>query len=231
MRHNIISSCNPCLLLLLLFSPLPTFAIPASSCHCFTDRSYDPARPAMADPYFLATTQNSLFALVFNVDKKNVVMKKQQGTSADDLWIAYWVASKSGMSADSLLQAKQTRERWQDVLAPLRLPPKSLGAGFSSALQAKASSGRLAEAVVDELFRRYRLLGDGELAALRLAGAANQELIIATLVAAKTGRSARQIYLEIKNGSATWGSLLLGARIDTKNMQQEISATLKLQPR
>ena len=84
----------------------PAQAIPTISCHCFTDRSYDPARPALADPYFLAMTQNTLFALVFKIDKKSVVIKKQQGVSSDDLWIAYWIAAKSGQSPEGLLQAK-----------------------------------------------------------------------------------------------------------------------------
>ncbi|HZV82147.1 MAG TPA: hypothetical protein VFF53_08275, partial [Geobacteraceae bacterium] len=113
------STLYPISLLLLLALPMPARAIPAITCHCFTDRSYDPARPALADPYFLATTQNSFFAEVFNMDKKNLVMKKQQGTASDDLWIAYWVAVKTGMSPDALLKAKQDKE-WKDVLAPLQ---------------------------------------------------------------------------------------------------------------
>ena len=98
------TTCNSILSLFivaaLLLLPMPARAVPAITCHCFTDRSFDPSRPALADPYFLATTQNSLFALAFNVDKKTIVMKKQQGASPDDLWIAYWIASKSGMSPE-----------------------------------------------------------------------------------------------------------------------------------
>ncbi|MEI7818227.1 MAG: hypothetical protein WCI45_13655, partial [Desulfuromonadales bacterium] len=81
---------------LLLFLPDSSPAAPAITCHCFTERKYDFSRPAVADPYFLATTQNSFFATYFAVDKKVIVMKKQTGSSADDLWIGYWIASKSG---------------------------------------------------------------------------------------------------------------------------------------
>lgn len=206
-------------------------AMPAITCHCFTDRTFETARPAAADPYFLATTQNSFFAAVFNVDKKTIVMKKQQGTSPDDLWIAYWVASKSDISPETLLQTRPKKESWKDVLTSFRISSKTVGTRLSNALDAKLSSALLADMVVEELFLRYQLLGDGELAALRKTGASNQELIISTIIAARTGKPARQIYLDVKTGSKTWGSLLTWATIDTKNMQREISSILKLQPK
>lgn len=228
MRHVVCNMLQPFLLLFLL--PMPALAIPAISCHCFTDRSYDAARPAAADPYLLATTQNSFFAIVFNTDKKNIVIKKQQGTSPDDLWIAYWVASRAGMPPEILLQARLKQEAWKDVLAAQRITSKALGARFSGALNARLSSAKLAEAVVDELFLRYQLLPEAELAAVRKAGASNQELIIATLIATRTKQSAQQVYLEVNNGSKAWGALLLWADIDTKSMQREIAAILKLSP-
>jgi hypothetical protein len=55
----------------------------------------------------------------------------------------------------------------------------------------------LAEAVVDELFLRYGLLGEWELNTMRQAGSSNQELIIAAVIAAKTGKPIKQIYLEV----------------------------------
>ena len=85
----------------------------------------------------------------------------------------------------------------------------------------------MAEAVVDELFLRSHLLADKELAAIRKAGAPNQELIIATVIAARTKQPAKQIYLDVKNGSRTWGSLLAWANIDPKDIPREISAILK----
>ncbi len=225
-RINILS----CSIFLLCLLPLSANAIPAITCHCFTDRSYDPVHPAAADKYFLATTQNSFFALVFNTDKKTVVMKKQQGISSDDLWIAYWIAAKFSISAESLLKAKQGKEVWKDVFASQNLDSKPLGTRFSKALEAKLPPVQLAEIAVDELFLRNHILSGADLAAIRQAGATNQELIIVTIIATKMKQPAKPLYLETKSSAKTWGSLLAAAKIDTKNMQHEIVDILKLSP-
>ena len=202
-------------------------AMPAITCHCFTDRSYDAAKPAAADAYLLATTQNTFFANAFNVEKKSIVMQKQQGVSGEDLWIAYWIAARSASDPDSLLRERTSGHSWQDILKSMPLPSDTLGMHFSRALAAKGTAVQLAEAVVDELIAKYQLLEPVVANDLRQLGASNQELLIATVVSGKSGHPARQALLDARSGARTWGAQLLAVGIDAKSLQHEIERQLK----
>lgn len=213
-------------LTMLLTLPLPALAIPAITCHCFTDRAYDSARPAVADPYFLATTANSFFSAAFGVEKKTIVIKKQKGVSADDLWIAYWLAARSGGDPESLLEQRRAKGSWQQVANPLAIPVKSLGVRVAEALNSNAVDERLANTVVDELLLRFRFHSEAEVVALRKAGAGNQELIMAALLAARTGQPAIQLYHDVKGGKASWGGLLQRAKIEPADIQSAVAALI-----
>ncbi len=215
------------ILAVLLAPPLQAMAMPAITCHCFRDRNYDPAQPTLADPYFLATTQNSFFAQLFAVDKGTVVMKKQGGASSDDMWIAWWVAPSAGVGAETLLQKKQGKDNWKELISPYGLNASNLGGRVAAALQARSGSARLAGAVVDEIVLRRQLIGEGELAELRRGGATNQEVIIAILIAGKLRLPAQKLFLEVRSGKSSWGALLQRGRIDGHSIEQEVAALLK----
>ncbi len=214
-------------ILILVLLPVSVLAAPTITCHCFTDRAYDPSRPALADPYFLATTQNSFFAVLFTVDKKKIVIKKQTGSSADDLWVGYWIASKTGVPAETLLDLRGKKGAWKEVLAPMGLPVKSLGERFTAEVTADAPVARLAQMVVDDVLVRYHLLGEQELSVLRKEWATNQEVIITALLVSKSRRSSVGIFREVKKGVKSWGALLNEARIQPSGMQAEFTALLK----
>lgn len=219
--------CHLVILTALLLTPTIASAIPAITCHCFTDRSYDPAKPTLADPYFLAAAQNSFFAVFFAVDKKTIVLKKQGGAGNDDMWIAYWIAAKGGESPETLLAAHKPLALWKDVPAATRVSVKLLGERFTAELSGGASSARLAQLIVDDVLQRNRIMDGRELNGLRKERATNQEVILTALLARKNGRACLQIYQEVKRGQKSWGALLAEVKIPSSSMQAEFAALLK----
>lgn len=221
------NACAGLILLILIGRPAVASAVSAIECHCFQDRTYDPGQPAAADPYLLATTQNSLFAAVFAVEKKSIVIRKQKGTSGDDLWVAYWLAARSGGDPESLLDKRKEKGSWQKAAAPLGIPESSLGPRVAAALKADASDEGLGQAVVDEVMLRFRFHGEPALAALRKAGAGNREVILAGLLAARIRRPAEQIHRDVRSGKSTWGGLLRQAGVEPSAIGAVISMMVR----
>lgn len=210
------------------FAAMPQMGVSGITCHCFTDRSYDPEHPTLADPYFLANAQNSFFAAAFKVEKREIVVKKQKGVSSDDLWASHWFAAKSGRDAETLLKERPAKGSWRQVAAGLSVAPATLGPKVADALKRKATDQQIAQAVLDQLLVRTRFHPEGDLGALRKAGAGNQEVVLSALLASKLRQPALQLYTEVKKGSASWGSLLQRAKIEPGEIQSEVTAMVRL---
>lgn len=220
--RQIAHDCFRITLTISLFLPVNAFAIPAITCHCFTDRSYDPARPSVADPYFLATTANSFLSVAFGVEKKTIVIKKQRGASGEDLWIAYWLASRTGSNLEQLLERRKTATSWHQTAARLKVPAGKI----SDAIKANATDERMANAVVDELLLRYRFLSDSDLTLLRKSGADNKELIMSGFISLKSRQPAILLFREVKLGKQSWGALLQRYRIETAGINSDVAALM-----
>src|SRR5512138_3933537 len=118
------------LLLAVAVLPAAAAAAPTANCHCFRDRAFDPARPAAADPYVLATTRSSLLSAALGPGKGSLVRAVMGGTAPDDLWVAHWAAARAGGDAGALLEAKGAKGSWKAALAGA----KGHGAPFEKAL-------------------------------------------------------------------------------------------------
>jgi len=112
------------------------------------------------------------------------------------------------------------------VAASLTVHVESSGAKVVEALNSSVSDEGLANAVVDELLLRGHFHSEPELAALRKAGAGNQELFMAALLTAKTRRPAIQLYRNVKEGKTSWGALLQQARIEPSDIHSEVATLI-----
>lgn len=207
-------------LALFLAVPSVSLAAPAISCHCFRDREFDPARPAAVDPYVLATARNSLLAAAFGVDKGEVVRSLMTGTSPDDLWVAHWVAAKTGGDAAKFLEAKSGKGTWKAALAGT--DAGRLGSAFSKSLGSGASDGVLAAEAADEVLVNRLRADPKNLQALRARGASTQAVILCTLLAPRAKRPAADLLAEVTSGRKTWGTLVSGLGLEPKGIEGEI---------
>ena len=202
--------------------PSAGVAEPTGACHCYRDRSFDAQRPAAADPYILSTSRSSLLSAAFGPSKRELVQAVMTGTSPDVLWIAHWVAAKTGADAAALLEAKATQGSWKLVLAPAG----RLGKAFGDALSRGSSEGDLAAFVVDDVLTSRVGVEPATVAALHKAGATTNEAILATVLAERLRTGPATILTSVKGGGATWGALLQGLGLTPKDLDGVIRQIL-----
>ncbi len=218
--------------LVLLAAPVALLAPPvaragesATACHCFTNRTFDPAKPAAADPYILATARSSVLSAAFAVPKATLVQDVMSGSDPDDLWVAFWAGARTGRDAAGLLAAKGRTGSWKGALegsSSSRLP-----AAFRSALDRGAPARELAPCAVDDVLATRLAARPADLAALRAAGATSPEVILATLLAPRLRVSPGEVLARFRSGKVTWGMLLDEAGLKPKEIDPAVRKAIR----
>lgn len=190
-------------LIYLLLLLLPTLASAEStiSCHCFQDRTFNHRDTAAADPYFLATTQNSFISLIYAVDKRALVKAKMSGTSGTHLWIMFDVATRSQQNVDRVAELYSHNKRWSEVFKELKLTPQQLGEKY---WQLGNNPEHLADHIVDlQLSKQFGVTTE-DIKSWRDRGMNRKELILSIVLEGDPVTISDQI----NSGMQTWGKLL-----------------------
>ncbi|PLX96054.1 MAG: hypothetical protein C0621_02625 [Desulfuromonas sp.] len=212
------------LLLALLLPSAAVAAVPTIACHCFQDRSFDPARPAAVDPYLLATGRNTLYAVVFGIKKGEVVKTLMGGGSAEELWALQFLAAGSDQTADELSAHRTKGASWASLLRGA--DPEKLSAAFVAAALRGAATDTLASAAVDAILIRRLAISPESVATLRLSGAGDRETILAILLATRRGEEPLALLQKVRQGRS-WGSLLAESGLEAKQIGEEIRRQLR----
>jgi hypothetical protein len=198
-------------------------AAPTVSCHCFRDRSFDPSDPPAADPYILAATRSSLLSAAFGVAKAGLVRAVMSGTAPEDLWIAHWSAARTGRAAGWLLDAHGETASWRAALAGTA----GLPAPFAAALARGAPAGELAAFAVDDVLASRLGADPVAIRALRQAGAASEQVIVASFLAPRLKAPPSEVLARFRSGKATWGSLLRDAGLAPEQIEEAIRQAVR----
>ena len=215
------------MLLFFLILPAPVLAASTTVCHCFKDRSFDSANPGKSDEYLLATTQNSFLATVFNIDKKYVVKTKMSGGSGTDLWIAHFLAQKTGINAQKLISDRRTAGSWESVVSQNKIEFSTLGEEFNTVLTAGAADQRLAAVVADQMLVARFNTKPAEIKKLRVSGATTKEVILSVFLSLKSGHNALEYYSSVAKGRRTWDTHLNSVGITANLVGTEINRIIK----
>jgi hypothetical protein len=209
--------------LALVALPGAAHAAPTVECHCFRNRSFDPAQPSAADPYILAATRSSLLSAAFGVGKSGLVRAVMAGTPPETLWIAHWSAARTGRAAAWLLDARAETGSWRAALAGAgNLPPP-----FAAALARGAPDAELAAQAVDDVLASRLGAEPGALRAMRDAGATSEQVIVATFLAARLRTPGPALVARHREGKATWGTLLRDAGLAPEQIEGAVRAALR----
>ena len=201
-------------LLLAGLVPATGRAAEAGACHCYQDRTFDPARPAAADPYILATTRSSLLSAAFGVDKRSLVSSVMTGTPAEDLWVASFAGARTGRPSAALLALRDERGSWAAALQGL----PGLEGPFGAALAAGAGSSALAAIAVDEVLVTRMGATQAAVKGLEAAGASPAERILATALAAHLSAPTAPLVAHVRAGGTSWGRVLAEAGLTPKDL-------------
>ena len=190
-------------LISILFLLLPTLSSAEStiSCHCFQDRTFNHRDTAAADPYFLATTQNSFISLLYGVEKSSLVKAKMSGTSGSYLWILFDVAARSQQEIDKVDKIYGQTKQWNSVFTELNLTPQQLGEKY---WQLGNDPELLADHIVDLQLNKQFGVSTNELQSWHEKGMNRKELILANLL----DGDPITLFNQVNSGKQTWGKLL-----------------------
>jgi len=198
-----------CLLLLFSFLlPASLFADSGISCHCFQDRVYNPEQPGAADDYILATTRNSFISALFEIPKKQIVKARMSGTPGEDLWLAGYLAQRSGQTVAELLVARQGVTDWNTLLINLDGFPEILAPEVAAPVLARKSATVVVSALVELQVVKHLGLPAGEIKKLRSEDATDSQLILVALLARQSGVSAIKIFRQRRMQGLPWDVLL-----------------------
>ena len=175
-------------LLFFITSSIAMAMNPTKNCHCFKERTYNPAKKFSSDSYILTTTTNSFISTWFNFDKKNIVMMKMKGgVKSDDLLIGLYLASLSGDPVNTLMNLRKQGVPWKTILSRTETKAQVSHDQILSSIRAGLSEKDGAAQITDLLLGRFFSVEKEKITSLRQRHLSGKEITLLLTLAAKSG--------------------------------------------
>ena len=159
---NLLKSKISLFLITLIFFTLDTafhaFAESTIQCHCFKERSYNPADRFVSDEFILATSFNSLLERSFDIPKRQIVMiKMNEGVAQGDLLIGLKVSKVTGIDVRKFFRLHKEDNTWAQIISDLQHQEKvkknPLLEAIRSGITVEEAGGRIADEIIGEFYQ------------------------------------------------------------------------------
>lgn len=194
--------------LLILFSLQPATAEQTNSCHCFRERSYDPAHKFAADDYLLTTSFNSLIAATLGVSKRQIVMMKMKGgIDPDDLLVALYIADRTEAPMDLLLSIRDNGGSWQNIMNSPALKGKNSTDHVVAKIADGAAGDTITSLVTDAMINTYYHAIPEKIKKLRGQDFSNKELGLLFALNKQTDTPIKEIIAMSRQQEMSWSEI------------------------
>jgi hypothetical protein len=207
------------LTLLFFFGCLAWHAIAGNAiqCHCFANRTYNPAKKFEADDYILATCFNSLLARLADLPKKQIVMiKMNEGVSQDDLLIGLKIAKITGQTLQNVLDLRRRNNSWAEIITALQ-PHESIDEGETLRnIRSGGDVGVIGAMVADEMIAEFFKISSEKIDKLRMSGLSEKEITLILILNHVSEIQPEALVLQYKNQQRSWSEIAHNLGLEPK---------------
>ncbi|WP_456386145.1 hypothetical protein [Desulfolithobacter sp.] len=220
MRCSILSLCS----LLLLLPSISLATNSTANCHCFKNRSFDPAKKFAADDYLVTTTFNSLVAATFGIEKRQIVMMKMRGgINPEDMLIGLYVAHATPADLDLLLGIRKNGASWKEIVSSPDLA--TVTDPILDTIRAKGADADTVHRITD--FMLIRTLGRSlaETTRLRDQGFSDREIVLLLVLNHLTRVPADSLAAMYREKKMSWSEIADSFRLTPAGVGKRISGS------
>jgi hypothetical protein len=180
----------------------------AAGCHCFKDRSYDPARKFAADEYILATSFNSMLATSFNISKKQIIMlRMRMGVGGEDLITSLYLGHLLERDFQKIITHRSSGQSWLQIVSAEEFKGKEENDSVLSIINKNGSDQDVSRSAAAMIARSYFSLPSGIIEKYRDSGFSDKEIVLVLGVSVRSGQPVENVFALNKDKGQSWGEI------------------------
>lgn len=180
----------------------------AAGCHCFKDRSYDPARKFAVDEYILATSFNSMLATSFGITKKQIIMMRMRmGVGGEDLITSLYLGQLLGRDFQKILTLRSSGQSWIEIVGTEELHGKEENNPVLSVVRANGSDVDVSRSAAAIIVSKYFSLPSGVIEKYRESNFSDKEIVLVLGLSVRSGQPLEQFFTLYKDKGQSWGEI------------------------